>query len=116
MAKEMLNDDLPLHIALFVNAPDDIIIALHQAYPDGAKIKSSKGKTAIQIAVDTKRSDVVQDILCGRRRAASATTGRTMNDKDSIAELERKMRTSLDDCLVKAFSQRSVMRKVKVTN
>eukprot|EP00814_Leptocylindrus_danicus_P002523 CAMPEP_0116034102 /NCGR_PEP_ID=MMETSP0321-20121206/19399_1 /TAXON_ID=163516 /ORGANISM="Leptocylindrus danicus var. danicus, Strain B650" /LENGTH=116 /DNA_ID=CAMNT_0003510333 /DNA_START=187 /DNA_END=537 /DNA_ORIENTATION=+ len=116
MAKEMLNNDLPLHIALFVHAPDDIIIALYQVYPDGAKIKSSKGKTAIQIAVDTKRSDVVQDILCGRRQPAAATTGRTMNDKHSIAELERKMRTSLDDCLVKAFSQRSVMMKVKTMN
>lgn len=102
MAKQMLNNDLPLHIALNINAPDDLVVALYKAYPQGAKMRASDGKTAIQIAAKMERSAFVQD----RLRGLHVQKGKTKE-----TSLEERMRTSLDRSLIKALSHRALLRK-----
>lgn len=64
--KEMHNRDLPLHMALLVGAPDKLVIAIYNAYPQAANVKSRDKKTALEIAKEKRRSIEVKDVLSGK--------------------------------------------------
>ena len=64
MVRERHFKNLPLHIALQVGAPQDLVIELYYAYPEAAYIKCSNGKTALELATGTLRSEV-REILAG---------------------------------------------------
>eukprot|EP00549_Striatella_unipunctata_P005692 CAMPEP_0118710906 /NCGR_PEP_ID=MMETSP0800-20121206/23706_1 /TAXON_ID=210618 ORGANISM="Striatella unipunctata, Strain CCMP2910" /NCGR_SAMPLE_ID=MMETSP0800 /ASSEMBLY_ACC=CAM_ASM_000638 /LENGTH=272 /DNA_ID=CAMNT_0006615269 /DNA_START=71 /DNA_END=889 /DNA_ORIENTATION=+ len=58
MAKEAYKEDLPIHLACANRAPDSTIIALLDAYTDGASTRGRGGSFPIHVAAQLKLSPV----------------------------------------------------------
>lgn len=98
LTKEMHNRDLPLHMALLVDAPDELVIAIYNAYPEAANVKSHDKKTALEIAQEKRRLAEVCDTISGKEHPSPRKSRRR-------SSLGRYMRSSLDFLLKAAISK-----------
>lgn len=75
MVREKHGKNLPLHIALQVGAPYNIIFELYRAYPVAAHMKSSKGNTAIELATARCRPKARKILMSICRRGSRRSSG-----------------------------------------
>merc|ERR1712226_1276963 len=67
MVKEPhINGDMPLHIALLLDAPDELVISIYNAYPQAANLNSHDGQTVMEIVKKRRRSAQVKNVLSGK--------------------------------------------------
>mmetsp|Transcript_27686 Transcript_27686/g.42928 ORF Transcript_27686/g.42928 Transcript_27686/m.42928 type:complete len:243 (+) Transcript_27686:106-834(+) len=64
LREKHLEGSLPLHIAIQVGAPDDLVIAIYLAYPEAANIGGPNGKTALELASGIHRRKI-REVLMG---------------------------------------------------
>merc|ERR1719223_1978605 len=93
MVKIRYNRDMPLHMALLVDAPDDLVISIYKAYPEAANLMSREGKSALQLAIEKRRSDKVQRMLRGEKSSSIRSPSRASL---RMKGMRRSVRSSLE--------------------
>eukprot|EP00816_Leptocylindrus_hargravesii_P001221 CAMPEP_0196817352 /NCGR_PEP_ID=MMETSP1362-20130617/60167_1 /TAXON_ID=163516 /ORGANISM="Leptocylindrus danicus, Strain CCMP1856" /LENGTH=138 /DNA_ID=CAMNT_0042195017 /DNA_START=130 /DNA_END=547 /DNA_ORIENTATION=+ len=74
MVKEPhINGDMPLHIALLLDAPDELVISIYNAYPQAANLNSHDGQTVMEIVKKRRRSAQVKNVLSGKGVTVAAS-------------------------------------------
>ena len=92
MVRELHFKNLPLHIALQVGAPNELVIELYHAYPEAAHVKCVNGKTVLELATGTLRSEV-REVLMGSCSPVSQISSNTYL-RASIESFDDSLRRS----------------------
>ena len=91
LVQEKIKGDHPLHTALRVDAPDELVIALYEAYPEAASSRGRDNLTAIRLAEEKRRSAHVMDSLRGIAiRRARPKLSRKKNARTSLMRMLSK--------------------------
>mmetsp|Transcript_25591 Transcript_25591/g.38221 ORF Transcript_25591/g.38221 Transcript_25591/m.38221 type:complete len:135 (-) Transcript_25591:344-748(-) len=104
LAKIKVDGDLPLHTALRVEAPDDMVIALLECYPEAANIPGRDNLTAKWLAEEKKRSKSVMDLF----RPSMANERLRTSERFSFLDGQgfgSAVRTSLEKILRKSMGR-----------
>lgn len=108
MVRQRHSKNLPLHLALLIGAPDELVIDLYQAFPEAARLPASTGKTAIEIAKEKCRSGAVLSVICTDCIPINAPTRRSIDP--SLRESATPESESLRSLLKKSLSMGDLYR------
>mmetsp|Transcript_14696 Transcript_14696/g.22773 ORF Transcript_14696/g.22773 Transcript_14696/m.22773 type:complete len:185 (-) Transcript_14696:309-863(-) len=117
MVKEPhINGDMPLHIALLLDAPDELVISIYNAYPQAANLNSHDGQTVMEIVKKRRRSAQVKNVLSGKGVNSSRINIHDLRSSSvAIRRSSRKSRNSSVTNVSNASERSSVRRKSSLT-